>query len=106
MADVTVMRTPAETRLSQQFETTKGTLPGDPAEREEAFRLFSERGLPHRRIEEFKYTDLRALIREAAPLAGKPSSDAASGALAQAAAFAGCGAVRIATVNGHLVRAE
>ena len=34
------------------------------------FARFDALGLPHRRIEEWKYTDLRALMREAKPLAG------------------------------------
>ena len=32
-------------------------------------RKFSELGLPHRRIEEWKYTDLRAALKDALPLA-------------------------------------
>ena len=38
--------------------------------REDAFKRFDARGLPHRRVEEWKYTDLRALMRDAKPLAG------------------------------------
>jgi Fe-S cluster assembly protein SufD len=49
--------------------------------REAAFRRFEAHGLPHRRVEEWKYTDLRALLREAKPLAGPP--DAATRARAQ-----------------------
>ena len=33
------------------------------------------KGLPHRRVEEWKYTDLRALMREAKPLASAPDAD-------------------------------
>ena len=40
-------------------------------------------GLPHRRVEEWKYTDLRALMRDAKPLAGAP--DAAAKARAKQA---------------------
>jgi hypothetical protein len=65
MADITVMRTPAETGIAQLFDRLKGSLPGDPSARESAIAGFAERGLPHRRIEEFKYTDLRAFMREA-----------------------------------------
>jgi Fe-S cluster assembly protein SufD len=104
MAEITVMKTPAEAGLSQAFEAAKTVLPGDPAMREQAFRLFAERGLPHRRVEEFKYTDLRAFMREAAPLAPKPSREDAAAALGQARAFAGVGAVRVAIVNGHVAR--
>ncbi len=61
-------------------------------------------GLPHRRVEEFKYTDLRALLREVAPFAGVPSSDEAKAALAGAQALAGVEALQVPFVNGHFVR--
>ena len=36
------------------------------------FARFERSGLPHRRVEQWKYTDLRALMREAKPLAPPP----------------------------------
>jgi Fe-S cluster assembly protein SufD len=51
--------------------------------REAAFRRFDALGLPHRRVEDWKYTDLRALMREASPLA--PPPDAAAKARARTA---------------------
>jgi Fe-S cluster assembly protein SufD len=102
MADITVLKTPAETGLAQAFEAARGAFPGDPARREEAFRFFSERGLPHRRVEEFKYTDLRAVMRDAAPLAARPSPVAVATALDAASCFAGLDAARVAIVNGHV----
>ena len=104
MGAVTLMRTPAETALVQAFEAAKGKLPGDRSTRERAFNDFIEVGLPHRRVEEFKYTDLRAALREAAPFAEKPSAEEAKAALASAKALADTEAVRIAIVNGHVVR--
>jgi Fe-S cluster assembly protein SufD len=101
---VTLMRTPAETALAQAFEVAKGKLPGDRTARERAFNDFLEVGLPHRRVEEFKYTDLRAAMREAAAFAEKPSSQEATEALAAARAFSEVDAVRIAVVNGHVSR--
>ena len=58
-------------RWSQRFEAVKAALPGDASRAcaTPPSSLFAERGLPHRRVEEWKYTDLRALMREAAPLA-------------------------------------
>ena len=50
----------------------RGSLPGKgalAALREDAFRKFDASGLPHRRVEEWKYTDLRALMRNLYPLA-------------------------------------
>jgi len=104
MADVTLMKTPAETALAQAFESARTTLPGDAESRAQAFELFSSRGLPHRRVEEFKYTDLRALLREVAPFANQPSADEAKAALQGSKAFAEVGALQVPFVNGHFVR--
>jgi Fe-S cluster assembly protein SufD len=103
MAEVTLMKTPAETALVQAFEAAKATLPGDVESRAQAFELFNRNGLPHRRVEEFKYTDLRALMREVAPFAAKPSIAEAKAALLGARAFSSIDAVRIPFVNGHLI---
>jgi Fe-S cluster assembly protein SufD len=86
MADVKVMKTAAETALAQTFAQARERLPGDAAiaaKRAAAFGLFAKEGLPHRRVEDWKYTDLRALMREAKPLAGPP--DAAGKARGKAA---------------------
>ena len=61
--------------LGELFAAARSRLPGSGpvAEvRQSAFDDFARRGLPHRRIEEWKYTDLRALLREVAPLAPAP----------------------------------
>ncbi|MDP8918187.1 MAG: Fe-S cluster assembly protein SufD, partial [Pseudomonadota bacterium] len=104
MADVTLMKTPAETALVQAFESAKTALPGDGESRAQAFERFTQRGLPHRRVEEFKYTDLRALLREVAPFASVPSADEAKAALASAKALAGIEGLQVPFVNGHFVR--
>jgi Fe-S cluster assembly protein SufD len=104
MAEITLMKTPAETGLAQAYETVKTTLPGDAQSRAQAFELFTRSGLPHRRVEEFKYTDLRALMREAAPFAGTPSAGEAKAALADAKAFSSVEALQVPFVNGHFVR--
>ncbi|MEX0841896.1 MAG: Fe-S cluster assembly protein SufD [Xanthobacteraceae bacterium] len=85
-AEIKPMKTAAELALAETFAALKGMLPGagEVAKlREAAFRNFDARGLPHRRVEEWKYTDLRALMREAKPLA--PPPDAAAKARAKAA---------------------
>lgn len=104
MADVTLMKTPAETALAQAFERAKSALPGNTESRAQAFEQFYARGLPHRRVEEFKYTDLRALMREVAPFAGVPSADEVKAALQNAKALAGVEALQVPFVNGHFVR--
>jgi Fe-S cluster assembly protein SufD len=98
------MKTPAKTALVQAFESAKTALPGEAESRAQAFEQFTQRGLPHRRVEEFKYTDLRALLREVAPFAGVPSADEAKAALASAKALAGIEALQVPFVNGHFVR--
>jgi Fe-S cluster assembly protein SufD len=83
MADVTLMRTDAEQQLEAQWQGAKARLPGPAALRATAFERFAATGLPHRRVEEWKYTDLRALMRDAKPLAAPP--DAAAKARAREA---------------------
>jgi Fe-S cluster assembly protein SufD len=103
MGEVTLMRTPAETALAEAFEAAKLKLPGDRSAREKAFRDFVEVGLPHRRVEAFKYTDLRAALREHAPFADPPSAAEVEAATAASRAFAGLDAAVITLLNGHVV---
>src|SRR5579859_3073605 len=75
-----------ESPAGELFASARGRLPGSGAVDEAgqaAFDEFTRLGLPHRRIEEWKYTDLRALLRKIAPLA--PSPDGAALALASKA---------------------
>src|ERR1700745_1815705 len=84
-ADMRPIKTAAETTLAESFAAAKTRLPGKgeiALRREEAFRRFERAGLPHRRIEDWKYTDLRALMREVFSLAAAP--DAAALARAEA----------------------
>jgi len=70
-ADIRAIKTVAEQGLATAFAGARDTLPGKVAGlRDDAFKKFDAAGLPHRRVEEWKYTDLRALMREAKPLAG------------------------------------
>ena len=67
---VAVTRTKAEQALSQSFEAVAAKLPGGRAvaeARKAAIGAFAALGLPHRRIEEWKYTDLRVALKEALP---------------------------------------
>ena len=81
MAEVTLIKNPAEQQLAAEWAAAKAKLPGVAPLRAAAFEQFARTGLPHRRVEEWKYTDLRALMREAKPLAAPP--DAAAKALAK-----------------------
>ncbi|MCC0016319.1 MAG: Fe-S cluster assembly protein SufD [Rhodobiaceae bacterium] len=63
------VETPAELKLASQFAERKDALVGADtlgAGRAAAFARFEAVGLPHRRVEEFKYTDMRARLREVA----------------------------------------
>jgi len=94
------IRTAAETGLAESFAAVKARLPGGrdvAARREAAFRRFEATGLPHRRIEAWKYTDLRVLMRDAKPLAGPPR---AAQPQALADVLPGIDTHRIAIVNG------
>ncbi len=94
-------KTPAEQALSDAFVAARGTLPGKgaiAALREDAFQRFDARGLPHRRVEEWKYTDLRALMREAKPLAGAAGAKPKTGI---ASILSGVELATVAIVNGR-----
>jgi Fe-S cluster assembly protein SufD len=75
-APVTNLKTAAETELSKLFASAKPR--GAEALRTQAFARVEAAGLPHRRIEAWHYTDLRAMMRSAAPLSPAPSVDWAS----------------------------
>src|SRR6185437_16153727 len=101
--DIRAMKTPAEKALSEAFTTARGTLPGKgnvAAMREDAFNTFEARGLPHRRVEEWKYTDLRALMREAYPLAAPPDAAAKARAKKAASILGGVDCRRLTFVDG------
>ena len=71
-APVQVLKTKAETALIDAFADIERQLPGGDWLRQlrrAAIGAFAAEGLPHRRVEEWKFTDLRALMREAFPLA-------------------------------------
>lgn len=105
MAEIQNLRTSAETGLSSLFEAArKGFASEEAIAREEAFRFFEAAGLPSRRVEAFKYTDLRAAMKEAVPPAEAPSAEAAQAAAASAKGFSGIDAAHLTFVNGHLVR--
>jgi Fe-S cluster assembly protein SufD len=67
--------TAAEQRFIDLYASVADRLPGARSDevrawREAALDRFIALGMPHRRIEEWKYTDLRTLMREVHPLAG------------------------------------
>jgi Fe-S cluster assembly protein SufD len=103
MAELSLIRTAAEQQIAAQWEAAKGRLPGPAALRQSAFACFAQAGLPHRRIEEWKYTDLRALMREAKPLANPPDAAAKARARDVGRALADIESRRLTFVDGAFV---
>lgn len=68
---IALMKTKAEQAITEAFEAHAAKLPGSgPVSdaRRDAIGRFVASGLPHRRIEEWKYTDLRNQIKDVPPL--------------------------------------
>ena len=105
-ARIVSSRTDAEVALADAYGSAKGKLPGSEAVRhlrEESFGAFAAAGLPHRRVEAWHYTDLRAMMRDALPLAPKPE-EAALGPLNQElAGRPNFGSGRLVIVDGTFV---
>jgi Fe-S cluster assembly protein SufD len=77
-------------------------LPGNAAERARAFAPLRE-GLPHRRVEAWKYTDLRARLREMKPLAAPPGAELIAAVRARGLPLAKVPAARVVLLNGSFV---
>src|SRR5882757_5545666 len=86
MMNLVLAKTETGRVLSDIFAIARDRLPGAGTvadARRQAFEAYERAGLPHRRIENWKYTDLRVLMREVLPSAAEP--DAAALACAGAA---------------------
>jgi Fe-S cluster assembly protein SufD len=68
--------------------------------RQKAFEAYERTGLPTRRIEDWKYTDLRVLMREVLPLAAAPDQAALAKAADVVKAAAVENAYRLVLVDG------
>lgn len=94
------IRTSAETDLVEQFGSLRNTLAGgaDISKlREKAFDAFNSIGLPHRRIEAWHYTDLKAGWKGVLPIAGP-----GDGLTDVNAVSSGLASIKIVLVNGCL----
>lgn len=101
--EVRPTRTAADETLVKAFADACATLPGGAyvkAQREVAFGRFKACGLPNKRVEQWKYTDLRAFMRETKPLAAVPGKAERRRAKAAGATFAGLEPRRIVFVDG------
>src|SRR5882757_1926291 len=98
-----VAKTETGRALGDAFALVCDRLPGKGQiadQRRQAFEAYERSGLPHRRIEDWKYTDLRALMREVLPLAPAPDAAALNRAAAAAKAQAIDGVRRLVLVDG------
>lgn len=99
------VRTNAEQALAAAFESAHSRLPGGKQLaklRKQAIDAFLKSGLPTRRVEDWKYTDLSVLMRDAPPLAAPPDK----AAIARAKALdplPGVNARRVVLLNGAFV---
>ncbi|MEL7543941.1 MAG: Fe-S cluster assembly protein SufD [Pseudomonadota bacterium] len=100
---LTVVRNAAEEGFISTWAEQHDALPGNATVakvRADAMARFEAHGLPNRRVEEWKYTDLRAAIKEALPLSTE--DDAAVQAVEAAIApLLATGAARMTLVDGH-----
>jgi Fe-S cluster assembly protein SufD len=77
--NVVLAKTETGRALSDSFAIACDGLPGAGKvadARRQAFDAYERMGLPNRRIEDWKYTDLRVLMRDVLPLAAAPDAAA------------------------------
>jgi Fe-S cluster assembly protein SufD len=104
--NLVLAKTDTERGLSDVFTLARDRLPGDGRVfevRRQAFGAYERAGLPHRRVEEWKYTDLRALMRAVLPLADAPNAEAIAQARAALASAKIDNATRLVLVDGVFV---
>jgi Fe-S cluster assembly protein SufD len=103
MMNLAVAKTETGRALSDSFATARDRLPGAgkvAGIRQQAFEAYERAGLPHRRIEDWKYTDLRVLMREVLPLAPEPDAAALTRAAAALKLHAIPGVRKLVLVDG------
>src|ERR1700738_1227213 len=101
--NVALAKTDSGLALGEAFAMARPRLPGTGKmadTRQQAFEAYERVGLPHRRIEDWKYTDLRALMREVLPLAAAPDAAALVRAAAALKLHAIDGVRRLVLVDG------
>ena len=101
--NVALAKTEPGRALSDALSLAGDRLPGAgkvAEQRRLAFDAYTRIGLPHRRIEDWKYTDLRALMREVLPLAAVPDAAAVSRAASALKLHAIDGVRRLVLVDG------
>jgi Fe-S cluster assembly protein SufD len=103
MMNLVLAKTDTGRAISDIFAVARDRLSGTGKiadARRQAFESYERAGLPHRRIEDWKYTDLRVLMRDVLPLAAAPDAAALKRADAASKAHAIEGARRLVLVDG------
>jgi len=98
-----IRKTKAELGLADLYLTARRSLPGGEdiaAVRSAAFDRFAAVGLPHPRVEAWRYTDLRRLMREAKDIAVAPDATARQHADDAPDLFKGIGCRRLMIIDG------
>jgi len=101
--NVVLAKTETGRPMESIFSAARARLPGTAKVgevRQQAFEAYERAGLPNRRVEEWKYTDLRVLLREVKPLAAKPDASALERAKAALKPIAIDGATKLVLVDG------
>jgi Fe-S cluster assembly protein SufD len=101
--NVVLAKTETGRAPSDIFAIARDRLPGKgkvAEARRQAFESYERAGLPHRRIEDWKYTDLRVLMREVLPPAAAPDAAAFKRAAAALKLHAIAGVRRLVLVDG------
>ncbi len=103
--NVAVMKTKAEQSFCETFDRVADRLPGNDdvrSQRRDAIGRFAALGLPHRRIEEWKYTDLRnAVVDAAEPSIDDETSLTIADLIVALGPLAKLDAYRITFINGR-----
>jgi Fe-S cluster assembly protein SufD len=104
--NVALARTETGRVVEGIFSAACDRLPGTAKvgeTRRQALEAYERAGLPNRRVEEWKYTDLRVLLGEVKPLAAKPDASALERAKAAIKPIAIAGASKLVLVDGAFV---
>jgi Fe-S cluster assembly protein SufD len=106
MMNLALAKTDTGRAISDLFAVVRDRLPGTGTiadSRRQAFEAYERAGLPHRRIEDWKYTDLRVLMRDVLPLAAAPDAAALKRADAALKPHAIPGVRRLVLLDGVFV---
>jgi len=105
-ANTPIKHTQAETDLIARFDAAGASLASSvsvDALRTASLAQIKDLGLPHRRVEEYKYSDLRAFMKSAAPPAGPADTAAVRKVLDTQDSYGELDRYRIVIANGSFV---